>query len=301
MADYFDRLAARAHGDGVTARPPARANGDPSFGGVHSGGVHSGGAHGLGGLALDAETAAVINAVDALDAVDAVDAVDADDEDNAPDATSARAGQGFARTARPSRAPSQEVETRPPLLQHAPQSSGRRADAQAEAAATAGERRRPLPPPGRSTPDFRPTPGSAIPVRARTVPLMPVSPGSDRMGSGPPSRAHMLDAPSTPPIAVSENASSPPADKNRIPHTASIRSRVSPAGIPRGSAVPAAGLSSPDSAPPSQTVIRVSIGRVEVRATVPAPAPPAPTRAAPTPPKLTLDSYLERTGERRKR
>jgi hypothetical protein len=43
----------------------------------------------------------------------------------------------------------------------------------------------------------------------------------------------------------------------------------------------------------------VSIGRIEVRAVMPAPPPPPPPVAAPAAPLVTLEAYLrERTGRR---
>ena len=56
-------------------------------------------------------------------------------------------------------------------------------------------------------------------------------------------------------------------------------------------------------APPSPPAIRVSIGRIEVLAMLPAPPPPPPPVAAPVPkgaaPLVTLEAYLrERTGRR---
>jgi hypothetical protein len=50
-------------------------------------------------------------------------------------------------------------------------------------------------------------------------------------------------------------------------------------------------------APAAETTVRVTIGRIEVRATAPAPAP-APA-ARPTGPRLTLDEYLRRRREGR--
>jgi hypothetical protein len=44
---------------------------------------------------------------------------------------------------------------------------------------------------------------------------------------------------------------------------------------------------------PSEPVVHVTIGRVEIRAV---PAPPAPKRAAPTKPALSLSDYLQRRG-----
>lgn len=57
--------------------------------------------------------------------------------------------------------------------------------------------------------------------------------------------------------------------------------------------------------PRAQTIVQVSIGRVEVKA-APTPAVPTPVTPAPAPaeksgPRLTLDAFLERVSERRRR
>lgn len=65
--------------------------------------------------------------------------------------------------------------------------------------------------------------------------------------------------------------------------------------------MPSPGPASPAAAP--QAVVRITIGRIDVRATAPAkPAatPPAPARPVPATPRLTLDAYLERSDRRRR-
>ncbi|HET7076986.1 MAG TPA: hypothetical protein VFM49_05985 [Chloroflexia bacterium] len=75
--------------------------------------------------------------------------------------------------------------------------------------------------------------------------------------------------------------------------------------VSRPAAAPAPGWTAAGNqppAPPAPPSIRVSIGRIEVRALLPAPPPPPPV-AAPAPkgaaPLVTLEAYLrERTGRR---
>lgn len=267
MADYFDRLAARAHGDGVTAGPPARAILDSYPGGVYGAGEHA--------VAADKEVLAVSDAVKA---------------DHALDATGRRAspGRGIARAAHPPRAPSREAEVKPPVWQHTPQPAKARPAVQ--------EDRGVMPPPRQSFQDFWAPTGPAIQMRARTLRPGPIPSSPDRTETVTTPPAATLNARSSA-LAVPENASSAPNDERRERLPDGGRSRggpASPGDIPLASPVPSAPQ-------PSQTIIRVSIGRVEVRATVPGAAPPHPTRTAPTQPRLTLESYLERAGERRKR
>ncbi len=76
------------------------------------------------------------------------------------------------------------------------------------------------------------------------------------------------------------------------PHPAAIlvvQPRVAPAPLRVQPAAPS------EPAP----IIRVSIGRIEVRAVMPPALPPAP-RATPPPPSLSLDDYLKRLNEERR-
>jgi len=263
MADYFDRLAARADGEGVTARPPARTIVEPST-----------------DRAPDAEEVVVEEIVDEVKA------------------TAARASEGdargFERPARPPAAPSPEVDTQPPAPPRAQQSPAAGAHAAVRA------RRRVLPPPDRSSSAIPPYSGSPIPVRARTLRPAPVPPDPGRLRPVPRPTDNTPGAPPFP-IVVPDDAFRPSDDGRRARQPGDTRSRVGPAGhagAPIGSAATAA-RTQPQ--PQPQTVVRVSIGRVEVRTSVPASALPAPARATPAPPRLTLEGYLERAGERRRR
>ncbi|HEX2205656.1 MAG TPA: hypothetical protein VHG91_20255 [Longimicrobium sp.] len=60
---------------------------------------------------------------------------------------------------------------------------------------------------------------------------------------------------------------------------------------------PAAAVSLPDEAEEARPVVRVTIGRIEVRA-APPPAPQRPAAPAWTPPVMTLEEYLAREGRR---
>jgi hypothetical protein len=73
-----------------------------------------------------------------------------------------------------------------------------------------------------------------------------------------------------------------------------------PASRPAAAPAPAwATASTQAPASPAPPAIRVSIGRIEVRAMMPAPPPPPPPMAAPAAPLVTLEAYLrERTGRR---
>ncbi|HEY4588516.1 MAG TPA: hypothetical protein VII86_04790, partial [Thermoanaerobaculia bacterium] len=84
-----------------------------------------------------------------------------------------------------------------------------------------------------------------------------------------------------------------PAHRPLVPRAA-LRQEPPLPGVtppsPRAEAGPAA-------APASEPTIRVTIGRIEVRAAAPAPPPaPAPRPAAP---RLTLEDYLRRRREER--
>jgi hypothetical protein len=73
-----------------------------------------------------------------------------------------------------------------------------------------------------------------------------------------------------------------------------------PASRPAAAQAPGwAGTGNQPPAPLAPPAIRVSIGRIEVRAVMPAPPPPPPPVAAPAAPLVTLEAYLrERTGRR---
>lgn len=71
-----------------------------------------------------------------------------------------------------------------------------------------------------------------------------------------------------------------------------------PVATPRLAAAPVSSASSDGAAEPAAPVIRVSIGRIEVRAAQPAPATPPQPRAGGAP-RLSLDDYL-RSGARRR-
>jgi hypothetical protein len=77
-----------------------------------------------------------------------------------------------------------------------------------------------------------------------------------------------------------------------VPRSALRRDPLVPlrSGSPRAEAQALAG-----SPPAAEPTIRVSIGRVEVRATAPTP-PPAPA-ARPAGPRLTLEEYVRRRNE----
>ncbi|MET1052837.1 MAG: hypothetical protein ABWX65_09385, partial [Mycetocola sp.] len=72
------------------------------------------------------------------------------------------------------------------------------------------------------------------------------------------------------------------------PEPADIQSLVEPI-------TPVANRSAADpELPVGQTVVRVSIGRIDVRATTPAPPPVRRSREDAAAPRLSLDAYLER-------
>lgn len=90
----------------------------------------------------------------------------------------------------------------------------------------------------------------------------------------PPSRSHM------PVIVVAPRV---------VPATALVQTRVTPAPPPVQPVAPSG----------PAPIIRVSIGRIEVRAVMPPVLPPAP-RATPPPPSLSLDDYLKQLNEERR-
>ena len=93
-------------------------------------------------------------------------------------------------------------------------------------------------------------------------------------------------APPAPVAAVAAVAAVPPALVGRTPR-GPVATRA--AGVERGSGrAEARAAAAPGQAP----VIRVHVGRIDVRAVASAPAPAAPT--APTGPRLTLSEYLEK-------
>lgn len=89
-------------------------------------------------------------------------------------------------------------------------------------------------------------------------------------------------------------------DGTREPRATPARNRpMRPAVAARAAAQPGRG-ERPDRIGPAESgeearpVVRVTIGRIEVRAVTPPPAPPAAARAAWTPPVLSLGDYLKR-------
>jgi hypothetical protein len=142
----------------------------------------------------------------------------------------------------------------------------------------------------------RPGLGAPIPVEGRIAPSAPVAHSSARAEPAQfPQPAG--DAPVEHPTrgAIPDDAPRTGDAEGGIRPAGNVRSRVSPVGVPI--APPAA----PPAQPTPQTVVRVSIGRVEVRAAAPATTPAAQARPAPATPRLTLDAFLERAGERRRR
>jgi hypothetical protein len=90
----------------------------------------------------------------------------------------------------------------------------------------------------------------------------------------------------------------------RIEETGARRPLVPRSALREESALPGLAVPSPrapfaetGTAPAAEPVIRVTIGRIEVRAAAPAP-PPAPA-ARPAGPRLSLEDYLRRRGEGR--
>jgi hypothetical protein len=88
-----------------------------------------------------------------------------------------------------------------------------------------------------------------------------------------------------------------PVDRPPIPRS-THRDQPALAGFADAAAV-ASRRTAGGPAPAPETVVRVTIGRIEVRAAAPA-APRAPTQAARSAgPRLTLEEYLRRRGEGR--
>ncbi len=132
----------------------------------------------------------------------------------------------------------------------------------------------------------------AEPDTGRLAPLVPRVPVAPR--PGPADSNEPLEGPTRQPTvaeaAIAADTVAQPAQPPLMPPPAYLT--PAPPQTPAGSpAVPS---------PPQPPVIRVTIGRIEVRAVTPPPiAPPAP-RPAPRPPSLSLDDYLkERRGGRR--
>jgi hypothetical protein len=98
-------------------------------------------------------------------------------------------------------------------------------------------------------------------------------------------------------VAARRQAGRPPAGEQIIPVP---REPDRPAARPATAPAPRRAAADNQAAPPPPPAIRVSIGRIEVRAMLPAPPLPAPIPApAPSAPLVTLDAYLrERTGRR---
>jgi len=95
-------------------------------------------------------------------------------------------------------------------------------------------------------------------------------------------------------VAARRQAGRTPASEQIIPVP---REPDRPAARPAVASSPWVAAGNQAAGPPP--TIRVSIGRIEVRAVLPAPPPPPPPVAAPAAPLVTLDAYLrERTGRR---
>lgn len=147
-----------------------------------------------------------------------------------------------------------------------------------------------VPPPAAAQPAARAAPvvskGSAAPPSAPSPTLVPV-PGPVPMpanGASAPRPIRGLPDPTTDVIALTVDSPSP------YPAQPASHVQVARPTAPRSTAD-----ASPRAAEPPNPVIRISIGRIDVRATAPAatPAPmPAPTSSQP---RVTLDAFLTRT------
>ena len=159
-------------------------------------------------------------------------------------------------------------------------------------------------------------PALAAPTRVDTGPLPrpdhepPARRPTPRDGGRPTSPADMLRADeSTVPDATRAEAvlQAPPSPPQEPPPYVEplvpreiARARTAREPEAQGP-VRVAAASRPPAVPPAEeTVVRITIGRIEVRAATPTPAPPREKRAAPRPGTMSLDEYLDRRhGKRR--
>lgn len=157
---------------------------------------------------------------------------------------------------------------------------------------------RPVPPrrPSALPPARADEPGQAITHTADTRPRPARSAGS------PPTPAPALfddlllhDEPTFPPRR--EAADAPVIATSALRGSAAAEAAAEPAPVRNGSTrqtaavVPAAAPAAPPAVPREPPVVNITIGRVEIRATTPAPAS-SPRPAPATPRTLTLDDYL---------
>lgn len=142
--------------------------------------------------------------------------------------------------------------------------------------------------------------GTPIPVEGRRArpatesPRPALVPVARRQPADVPHPARDASVPPSPQGAVPDDVPQARDDGPGIRPRRDVQSRVSPIGSGDAASATPTELS-------PQTVVRVSIGRVDVRATPPVTTPAAPARAVPPTPRLTLDAYLERAGAGRRR
>ncbi len=145
------------------------------------------------------------------------------------------------------------------------------------------------------------SPEGATPGKADRPPSLGLTPQASQM---PPLQGGVLRIPTEEIDEISSTPSPAAPRGERIEATEAHRPLFPRSALREESALPGLAVLSPramsaetGTAPAAEPVIRVTIGRIEVRAAAPAP-PPAPA-ARPAVPRLSLEDYLRRRGEGR--
>lgn len=258
MTDFFDRLLLRAAGGGDSARPASRVLPD-SFALVPVD------AESFGPVVVDPRGQAHGPAIDEV-------------FDGSPTAPPSRRRQEAHNPSAPRRGESRVVAApdaaRPPAP--TPQALGSTPPWHLRAASRIGQASSfPLTRPGQPE---GPIPGSTTPDRSTRAEFLTTTAQRPEQQARQAASTESTETPS--PIQVRAVPARPePAD---------IQSLVEPI-------TPVANRSAADpELPVGQTVVRVSIGRIDVRATTPAPPPVRRSREDAAAPRLSLDAYLER-------
>lgn len=141
--------------------------------------------------------------------------------------------------------------------------------------------------------DVRPEPGEPVirPLRATPAPPPVAAPAPPAPSTEIHIETRVVEriAAAREPAAVVASKAQAPGPPLTAPPPTGIRPQITPAAPARQAPVPAE--PTPPPAPPA--VVRVTIGRVEVRAITPPTAPAPPSRSARNVPVLTLDQYLQ--------